>query len=102
MLRTKGPRNLPSSRKARQHDNESDGPVMSDGQTNHVPVRMCVICRRRFPKRKLTRYIRPADAAGPIEDESQTRPGRGYYLCDDEACLQRISKYKGWQRSAKG
>jgi len=75
---------------------------MSDGQTKHDPVRMCVICRRRFSKRELTRYIRPAGAGEPVQDESQTLPGRGYYLCADEACRSRLSKYKGWRRSSKG
>ncbi|MBU1003277.1 MAG: DUF448 domain-containing protein [Proteobacteria bacterium] len=75
---------------------------MHDGQTKHVPVRMCVICRRRFPKRELTRYICPAGAKGPIQDESQTLPGRGAYLCSDEACEERLSKYKGWQRAPRG
>ncbi|MBQ3059359.1 MAG: YlxR family protein [Desulfovibrio sp.] len=56
------------------------------------PVRMCVICRRRLPKKELQRHIlTPQGILSP--DAAQTRPGRGWYLCSDPACERRFAKY---------
>lgn len=61
------------------------------------PVRMCVICRRRFAKAVLTRHVR--DAHGNlIIDAPQTSPGRGWYLCDDPACAARFAKFRPSRR----
>ena len=57
------------------------------------PVRMCVICRRRFPKGELTRYTRGA-AGELIFDAKKTDPGRGWYVCADERCRQKIVGYR--------
>lgn len=61
------------------------------------PVRMCVICRRRFAKAALTRHVR--DAHGNlIIDAPQTSPGRGWYLCDDPTCAARFAKFRPSRR----
>ena len=66
----------------------ADAPEACDG-----PVRMCVICRERAPKATLTRYVR--DAQGNLQiDETQTHPGRGWYLCSNPGCAQRFAKYR--------
>ena len=60
------------------------------------PVRMCVVCRDRFPKVALTRYVRPEDAdkpdLGPVLDPEKDKPGRGYYVCDQARCRERFPK----------
>lgn len=57
------------------------------------PVRMCVICRRRFPKQSLRRHV--VGPNGEIDsDGTQTRPGRGFYVCSDEACLKKFVRYR--------
>lgn len=67
---------------------EKDGPECIEG-----PVRMCVICRERAPKKVLTRYVR--DAQGNLQfDETQTHPGRGWYLCSNPVCAQKFVKYR--------
>ncbi len=60
------------------------------------PERMCVVCRRRFPKESLERYVRPQGAmdrdATPVHDPAQTMPGRGYYVCGQARCRERFPK----------
>ncbi len=53
----------------------------------HVPIRMCVVCRRRRPKHELLRILRTPE--GFILDFSGKQPGRGAYVCpDDPACWE--------------
>ena len=64
---------------------------MSAGLRRHVPVRMCAVCRRRFPKAQLSRHTRsPQECWMP--DEEQTQPGRGLYLCSDPGCRKRFAR----------
>ena len=54
----------------------------------HIPQRMCVVCRQRYDKRRLTRIVNTADD-GVVIDLSGKRNGRGAYLCDQVACWDR-------------
>lgn len=46
---------------------------------------MCVACRERFDKRRLTRIVNsPQD--GVVVDLSGKKNGRGAYLCDQVVC----------------
>ena len=47
----------------------------------HVPIRMCVACRRRRPKGELLRIL--VTEEGFVIDPSGKRPGRGAYVCPD-------------------
>jgi hypothetical protein len=62
----------------------------------HSPERMCVVCRNRFPKEELTRYVSPEDLSGPdaspAPDPAMNRPGRGYYVCGQARCGERFPK----------
>ncbi len=49
------------------------------------PVRMCVFCRRRYPKGGLVRFV--AEGDGVRVDEKMNLPGRGAYCCRNEKCL---------------
>jgi predicted RNA-binding protein YlxR (DUF448 family) len=54
----------------------------------HVPLRMCVACQQRHPKRELVRIVR--GPAGTIDlDPAGKQPGRGAYLCSRPDCWQR-------------
>ena len=68
------------------------------------PVRMCVVCRRRFAKSRLLRHVSASEGVGNgLEaDEAQTRPGRGWYVCDDPACRERFAGMKFRRKSHKG
>jgi predicted RNA-binding protein YlxR (DUF448 family) len=56
------------------------------GQLKHVPMRTCIACRQKRPKRELIRVVRTPE--GCIEfDPRGKRSGRGAYLCADGRCL---------------
>ena len=58
-----------------------------------VPTRMCVGCRDMKPKKEMLRIVKTA--AGEIHlDFSGKASGRGAYICDNEECLKKLSKYK--------
>jgi uncharacterized protein len=50
-----------------------------------VPLRSCVVCQKKRPKRELIRIVRTPE--GTIEvDPKGKRSGRGAYLCADRPC----------------
>ncbi len=56
--------------------------------SRHVPLRTCIICGSKAPKRSLARIV--ADAEGRIAVDSTGRlPGRGTYVCADGSCVDR-------------
>ena len=55
----------------------------------HIPIRSCVVCRRRQEKRQLTRIVMVAE--GIVRDLSGKLDGRGAYLCADATCWQRAA-----------
>ncbi len=57
---------------------------------------MCVVCRQRFPKISLRRYVLAGskDGNGLMADSKGTEPGRGWYLCGDPQCSERFLKMK--------
>ena len=69
------------------------------------PVRMCVICRRRFAKPQLLRHVSAADGSagnGLEADARAVKPGRGWYVCDDPQCRSRFAGMKFRRKSHKG
>ena len=57
----------------------------------HVPIRTCLGCRQRRPKRQLVRLVRRADGV-VVCDASGGAAGRGAYVCGEAACLERALK----------
>lgn len=54
---------------------------------------MCVICRKRFDKADLTRFI--TDSQGlPVADTHQFMPGRGFYCCANPHCQTKFASYR--------
>lgn len=83
---------------------ESMKPTDMRDKGKHIPLRMCVICRQRAPKRALTRFTAAAFHSGvaTIEPDSKQRaPGRGVYLCDAPRCREAFSR-RSVKRKAKG
>ncbi len=63
------------------------------------PVRMCVICRQRFPKSALSRFV--LSGTGTLaSDAAHTMPGRGWYVCGQESCRQKFARYRPQTRQA--
>jgi len=53
-----------------------------------APERTCIGCRRVRPKVELLRLVR---RSGTVVHDPKG-PGRGAYVCDDPACMQRALK----------
>ncbi len=60
----------------------------------HVPQRTCIVCRRQFDKRRLTRVVRTPDS-DVVVDPTGKRSGRGAYLCDQVACWDKAIRHPG-------
>jgi hypothetical protein len=63
------------------------------------PVRTCVVCRKRFPKKELSRLVWRGEWT---PDQAFTMPGRGYYCCASETCQSRFAKRAAAARKGKG
>jgi uncharacterized protein len=50
-----------------------------------VPLRSCVVCQRKRPKRELIRVVRTPEGAIEVDPKGK-RSGRGAYLCADRPC----------------
>ena len=64
-----------------------------------IPLRMCAICRERFPKREMIRLAKSADGEVSL-DETGRKPGRGLYVCHAEACMETALKGTRLEKAA--
>jgi predicted RNA-binding protein YlxR (DUF448 family) len=63
----------------------------------HVPIRMCIGCRKRREKEEMVRFIKGSDGI-LLFDQKKKFNGRGYYLCHDRICLKLAQKkQKGFE-----
>lgn len=51
----------------------------------HVPLRSCIACREKQPKRNLIRIVRTPEGTFEIDLRGK-RSGRGAYLCRRQQC----------------
>ena len=58
-----------------------------------VPMRTCIACRQSKPKKELVRIVRNKDGEFFV-DRTGRLNGRGAYVCDDNACFEKIIKRK--------
>ena len=63
-----------------------------------IPQRICVGCREMKEKRQLIRVVRTPEGELKI-DKTGKHPGRGAYLCPQQACLAKALKSKGLERA---
>ncbi|WP_246288045.1 DUF448 domain-containing protein [Desulfolutivibrio sulfoxidireducens] len=74
---------------------------------------MCVICRGRFPKTALERYVVRVRTAGDpetaggappplVHDPEKCMDGRGRYVCERPACREKFKKFAGRSRKSQG
>jgi len=64
-----------------------------------IPMRMCVGCRNRLPKKELIRVVRLASDGSIRLDPTGKASGRGAYICsDDPQCLAKAIKSKALER----
>ena len=68
--------------------------------TRKIPMRMCMGCRQRRPKKELVRVVRKAADGQVVLDSSGKLAGRGAYICSDNlACLERAVKSRALERA---
>jgi len=62
-------------------------------KTKKIPMRMCTGCMEMKPKKDLIRVVRSSEGEISIDMKGK-KPGRGAYVCRDEACLKLAFKSK--------
>lgn len=60
---------------------------MPKTRRKHVPLRSCIACRERYPKRELIRVVRTPEGTLEIDPKGK-RAGRGAYLCRNRQCWE--------------
>ncbi|WP_319780642.1 DUF448 domain-containing protein [Maridesulfovibrio sp.] len=75
-----------------------------DSTEKHEPTRSCVICRQRFAKEELFRFVvgKGASDSELIPDEKKVKQGRGYYVCGNEKCLERFKFFRPRKKNFRG
>lgn len=58
-----------------------------------IPVRMCVACRELKEKRSMLRVVKNSDGKIFL-DFSSKASGRGAYVCDNPACINKLKKQR--------
>lgn len=61
------------------------------------PIRTCLGCRRRFPKRQLIRFAVSKEGHIAV-DVTGKKPGRGAYVCPRLECVEAAMRVKRLQR----
>ena len=62
-------------------------------KTKSVPMRMCIACRVMKAKKEMTRVVKTADG-DILADPTGKAAGRGAYICNEEACLKKLTDKK--------
>ena len=63
-----------------------------------IPMRQCMGCRERLPKREMIRVVRTPEGVVQL-DFSGKLNGRGAYICPKCECLKKARKAKSLDRS---
>lgn len=60
-------------------------------KTRKIPLRICIGCREKKPKKELIRVVRTPQGEVDL-DPTGKKPGRGAYLCPRADCLKKAIK----------
>lgn len=63
-----------------------------------IPMRQCMGCRERKPKKELIRVVRSPEGVVSLDFKGKA-PGRGAYVCPNEECLKRALRSKALDRN---
>lgn len=63
-----------------------------------IPIRQCVGCREKKPKRELIRIVKSPEGSISV-DFSGKANGRGAYLCSNLECLKKAVKSHALERA---
>jgi predicted RNA-binding protein YlxR (DUF448 family) len=61
----------------------------------HIPIRMCIGCRRKRKKEEMLRFVQTIDGVVFFNEKKRIN-GRGFYLCPDLICFKRAQKKERW------
>ena len=67
-------------------------------QTKKVPMRQCLGCRERKTKKELIRVVRSPEGEITLDFRGK-EPGRGAYICPEEACFLKARKARSLERA---
>ncbi|KMO86277.1 nucleic-acid-binding protein implicated in transcription termination [Megasphaera cerevisiae DSM 20462] len=65
-----------------------------------IPLRVCAGCQEQKSKKEMIRIVRTPEGAVEI-DKTGKKSGRGVYVCQNEACLEKAYKEHRLERSLK-
>lgn len=63
-----------------------------------IPMRQCMGCRERKPKKELIRVVRSPEGAVSLDFKGKA-PGRGAYVCPNPECLKKAIRSKALDRN---
>ncbi|MGM9641297.1 MAG: RNase P modulator RnpM [Faecousia sp.] len=63
-----------------------------------IPMRQCMGCRERKPKKELIRVVRSPEGTVSLDFKGKA-PGRGAYLCPNGECLKKAIRSKALDRN---
>ncbi|MBO5543145.1 MAG: YlxR family protein [Oscillospiraceae bacterium] len=63
-----------------------------------VPIRQCVGCRERRPKRELVRVVRSPEGEVSLDLRGKAN-GRGAYICRNPECLKKALRSRALERA---
>ena len=63
-----------------------------------IPMRQCLGCREHKPKKELIRVVRSPEGEVSLDFKGKL-PGRGAYVCPQNACLAKARKSKALERA---
>lgn len=62
-----------------------------------IPQRTCMGCQAKKDKHELVRIVRSPEGEISI-DMTGKKPGRGAYICPEQACLEKVMKSRRLER----
>ena len=65
-----------------------------------IPMRMCITCRERLPKKELIRIVATEDGEVTV-DPTGKMPGRDAYVCKNPECLEKAVKQHRFEYGLK-
>ena len=63
-----------------------------------VPLRICIGCQEKMPKKDLVRIVRTPEGT-IVYDDTGKKPGRGAYICPLQSCFKKAQKGKRLERN---
>jgi len=67
-------------------------------KTRKIPMRTCVACQTKRPKRELVRVVRTPNHELVLDKKGKVS-GRGAYVCGTRACIEQAVKTKRLERA---